>query len=232
MTEQQWLASSDPGAMLEVLSPHVSSTGHVSPLSRVGLKPPSSRKLRLFASACCLAWHRSVPDSWEFETPEGWQDAAQWAYVLAGENPSDRGSPVTKANLIRCIFGNHFRSVDPELMYRPPLWYASDEQRGRIWGLAQTAYDSRDFAVLPILADALEEAGCDNADILTHLRQPYLVRYTFAGATGCSKHFTREQAERAAEETRQHFHDVAEVCIEAPVHARGCWVLDLLLGKE
>ena len=42
---------------------------------------------------------------------------------------------------------------------------------------------------LPILADALEEAGCDNADILNHCRQ-------------------------------------------ADSHVRGCWLLDLLLGKE
>ena len=31
--------------------------------------------------------------------------------------------------------------------------------------------DGRDFAGLPILADALEEAGCDNADILSHFRR-------------------------------------------------------------
>jgi hypothetical protein len=36
--------------------------------------------------------------------------------------------------------------------------------------LARTAYDTRDFTLLPILADALEEAGCDNADVLTHCR--------------------------------------------------------------
>jgi hypothetical protein len=32
-------------------------------------------------------------------------------------------------------------------------------------------YESYDFSALPILADALQDAGCDNADILTHLRQ-------------------------------------------------------------
>ena len=54
--------------------------------------------------------------------------------------------------------------------------------------LARGIYDSRDFAALPILADALEEAGCDNADILTHCRGP------------------------------------------GP-HVRGCWVVDLVLGR-
>ena len=54
---------------------------------------------------------------------------------------------------------------------------------------AQAIYDDRDFDRLPILADALEEAGCTNADILAHCRQP-------------------------------------------GEHVRGCWVVDLLLGKE
>jgi hypothetical protein len=31
-------------------------------------------------------------------------------------------------------------------------------------------YDSRDFSPMPILADALEDAGCDSADILNHCR--------------------------------------------------------------
>jgi hypothetical protein len=33
-------------------------------------------------------------------------------------------------------------------------------------------YEERDFAGMPILADALEEAGCNNADILAHCREP------------------------------------------------------------
>jgi len=32
-------------------------------------------------------------------------------------------------------------------------------------------YEEREFAAMPILADALEEAGCENADILTHCRE-------------------------------------------------------------
>jgi hypothetical protein len=55
--------------------------------------------------------------------------------------------------------------------------------------MAQVIYDERKFEDLPFLADALEEAGCDNADILNHCRGP------------------------------------------GP-HVRGCWVVDLLLGKE
>jgi len=55
--------------------------------------------------------------------------------------------------------------------------------------LAESIYDERAFDRMPILADALEEAGCANADILAHCRQP-------------------------------------------GEHVRGCWAVDLILGKE
>jgi hypothetical protein len=55
--------------------------------------------------------------------------------------------------------------------------------------LAHQMYDGRDFSAMPILADALQDAGCDCEDILNHLRDP--------NAT----------------------------------HVRGCWALDLILGK-
>jgi hypothetical protein len=50
-------------------------------------------------------------------------------------------------------------------------------------------YDSRDFSAMPILADALQDAGCENTDILDH-------------------------------------------CRGSGPHVRGCWVVDLVLGKE
>jgi hypothetical protein len=62
--------------------------------------------------------------------------------------------------LLRDIFGNPFRAVKPAPRWRTPA--ARD--------LAQTMYESRGFATMPILADALEEAGCDNADVLAHCR--------------------------------------------------------------
>ena len=53
---------------------------------------------------------------------------------------------------------------------RHPSWLSWND--GTIPKLAQAIYDDRAFDRLPILADALEEAGCDNADILNHCRQP------------------------------------------------------------
>ena len=84
------------------------------------------------------------------------------------------------------IFGNPFR---PVLIH--PSWLTTTPLR-----LAQAAYDDRqlpsglfDLQKLAILADALEEAGCTDAEILAHCRGP------------------------------------------GP-HVRGCWVVDLLLGKS
>jgi hypothetical protein len=68
----------------------------------------------------------------------------------------------TQASLIRDIFGNPFRPVSFSTQWRTSTAVA----------LAQQMYDSRDFSAMPILADALQDAGCDNADVLGHCRGP------------------------------------------------------------
>jgi hypothetical protein len=50
-------------------------------------------------------------------------------------------------------------------------------------------YESRDFGATPILADALQEAGCEDEEILRH-------------------------------------------CRDGREHVRGCWAVDLVLGKQ
>jgi hypothetical protein len=69
-------------------------------------------------------------------------------------------------HLIREIVGNPFadlRCVAPSLL----SWNA-----GLIPKIAQTVYEERRFEDMPILADALDEAGCTDPDILNHCRQP------------------------------------------------------------
>jgi hypothetical protein len=66
--------------------------------------------------------------------------------------------------LLRDIFGNPFRSVAVD-----PSWRAWDG--GTVVKLAQRIYDERAFDRLPVLADALEEAGCSDPYILNHCRQ-------------------------------------------------------------
>jgi hypothetical protein len=67
--------------------------------------------------------------------------------------------------LIRDVFGNPLRPVTID-----HLWMAWND--GTIPKIAQAIYDERAFDRLPILADALEDAGCTNDDILNHCRQP------------------------------------------------------------
>ncbi len=64
--------------------------------------------------------------------------------------------------LARDIFGNPFRPIAFD-----PAWRTGDTA-----GIAARMYDSRDFAAMPVLADALEEAGCTNSDVLLHCREP------------------------------------------------------------
>ena len=82
------------------------------------------------------------------------------------------------AELLRDIFGNPVRPVALD-----PAWLSSD-----VVALARGIYDERAFDRMPILADALQDAGCTNDDILSHCRG------------------------------------------DGP-HVRGCWVVDLVLGK-
>jgi hypothetical protein len=62
--------------------------------------------------------------------------------------------------LIRDIFGNPFRPVSFDPAWRTDTAVA----------LARTMYDSREFSAMPILADALQDAGCEDEQILTHCR--------------------------------------------------------------
>jgi hypothetical protein len=78
------------------------------------------------------------------------------------------------ATLLRDVFGNPFvsppRRVEPARL----AW-----QGGTVAQLAQAAYEERhlsegtlDPAQLALVADALEDAGCTDADLLGHLRGP------------------------------------------------------------
>jgi hypothetical protein len=65
--------------------------------------------------------------------------------------------------LFHCIFGNPFRHITLD-----PAWLSWHD--GLLVSMSRQMYDSRDFSDMPILADALEEAGCSNQDILAHCR--------------------------------------------------------------
>jgi hypothetical protein len=63
------------------------------------------------------------------------------------------------------VIGNPFRpspAVDSGWL----KWH-----RGAVVKMARAIYEARSFTDLPILADALEEAGCTDAEILQHCRK-------------------------------------------------------------
>jgi hypothetical protein len=72
-------------------------------------------------------------------------------------------APDKLMGLARDLFGHPFRPVVIE-----PAWLAWNG--GTVARLAEAIYVNRDFDRLPILADALEEAGCADADLLQHCR--------------------------------------------------------------
>jgi hypothetical protein len=203
MTEDEWLTCTDPMSMLRFLRDKA-----------------SDRKLRLTACAYC----RSV---WRF------MGKASRRAILLGEQMADepvkeshREAVVRAAIEAVCRFedagGDFFMAAD--MAYRLPCndgWYAANWTIGNwphlasgvpivkdtvgnpfrpviiesrwlttnVINLAHTIYDGRAFDYLPILADALEEAGCTDADILTH-------------------------------------------CCQPGEHVRGCWVVDVISGKN
>jgi hypothetical protein len=176
MTEAEWLAARDLRSMFDWLRRSGRADRH-----RIGL---------LFV-ACC----ERIPPSSTLAEDRGrghahWPDddddqiaLTQAEVHLSGAvleaMRSIPGEQAALATLIRDIFGNPFRPVAFD-----PRWRTDDAV-----GLARGIYEDRAFDRLPLLADALMDAGCDSDDILSHCRG------------------------------------------EGP-HVRGCWIVDLVLGKE
>lgn len=150
------------------------------------------------AAAWAAAWDTAWAAAWDAA-----RDAAKDVAWAAGEDTAWK----MQSNVLRCIFGNPSRPMlvpqgtwiwtNPQGVvdehgcnpapWLPKHWLTWHD--ATVPRLAQAIYDNRTFDRLPILADALEEAGCDNEDILAHLRS-------------------------------------------LDPHARGCWTLDVILGKE
>lgn len=84
------------------------------------------------------------------------------AFWTVNSNSGKFGAPSRDemCGLMRDVLGNPFRPVVFELS-----WRTTDAV-----GLARAMYDSRNFSAMPILADALEDAGCDSGEVLAHCR--------------------------------------------------------------
>jgi hypothetical protein len=207
MTEAEWLECTEPEKMLAHLRARA-----------------SGRKLRLFGCACCRRiWHwlwdersrqavevseryadgratkkeLALAAAASFAAYKASGGAALAAYAaflttavsancgyafLACAEVAGGAEPAKQAALLRDLFGTPGRPVAVLPAWR--TW-----QDGAAVQVARAIYEERCFEDFPVLADALEEAGCADAEVLNHCRLP--------GG-----------------------------------HARGCWLLDALLGKE
>ncbi len=250
--EKQWLECRDPVKMLKFLTEKPAKPGWLSCTCCLACCEqetgfcPAYRKLRLYAAACCHRIIHLLPDPVcgkalsaledyiegeidktsylaKYEafdtvrrsrfpkyptTDDGawnalycavhrrWREffdthfpahspIAQDRWRVAMVISKDASVPIgeqekeAQSKLLRCIFGNPFRRITFD-----PSWLTPT-----VKALAQAIYTDRTFDAMPILGDALEEAGCTCDDILNHCR---------------------------GQET----------------HTRGCWVVDLMLGKS
>jgi hypothetical protein len=76
--------------------------------------------------------------------------------------PEARAEEVARAALLRCVVCNPSRLAAFDLR-----WRTAD-----VLGLARGIYEDRAFDRLPLLADALMDAGCDDDQVLGHCRSP------------------------------------------------------------
>jgi hypothetical protein len=95
-------------------------------------------------------------------------------------NAAHDAERAAQAALLREVFGDPYRrdafdDTDDDRAagaLTPPLHAWRSWEGGTVPRLAEHVYAERDFSALPVLADALEDAGCTDADLLGHLRGP------------------------------------------------------------
>ena len=134
----------------------------------VTTRPTAPKWARRAASAVYYAAARSAAEA-ACNAPQLAVEALVWEAggYGASEAPDIQiAENAAQADLLRDIVGNPFRP-------RPAL--ARLAPRGgeaTIRALAAAIYEERSFDQAPILADALEDAGCPDEDVLSHLRSP------------------------------------------------------------
>jgi hypothetical protein len=79
----------------------------------------------------------------------------------ASANGNPRSEWAVQVAIVKDIFGSQFRPVAFS-----PTWRTSTAVT-----VARQMYDAREFSAMPILADALQDAGCDSDDVLNHCRE-------------------------------------------------------------
>jgi hypothetical protein len=120
---------------------------------------------------------------WKTNSAEKWTYGAVWTAAEAAWRHNGEDGPASEMcgqlALLRDVFENPYQAA----------WIDHTDLTSTVIALVSQMYESRDFTTMPILADALQDAGCENVNILNH-------------------------------------------CRSKGVHVKGCWVVDLILGKE
>lgn len=196
MTEAEWLECKAPWSMLLYARDVVRASDRTCRLFIAAYWAVKARGLakkeRLIAQRQLVATEHWADTG---RLPKGQRESRSEAVIFHNRNArtafmicvpvypvptAGRGAFKHVPCLLHDIFGNPFR----------PFTFASEWRTDTATAIAAQMYESRDFSAMPILADALQDAGCDSDDILSHCRDPQ------------------------------------------QIHVRGCWVVDLVLGKE
>jgi hypothetical protein len=116
-------------------------------------------------AAAWVVWFSDVRNWYRFNGRDLWvavEEARSAAAKAASDGREERRS---QCALFRDLAGNPFRpaAVDPR-------WLRWND--GTVLKMARRVYNDRAYYDLPILADALEEAGCEDATLLAHCRRP------------------------------------------------------------
>ncbi len=109
---------------------------------------------------------RQVPGQVDRYIPvRTWAPASAAAGSHAGGRLADRcAEEAAQCDLLREIFGNPFQPIAVD-----PKW-----QSDAVRAVARAAYEVQAFDCLPILADALQDAGCEEEQVLGHCHSPGL----------------------------------------------------------
>ncbi len=227
MTEADWLSSDDPAMLLRHLTRQTGSHGETA--FNIPREPPivSERKLSLWAAACwrLITPHNPIHEARAVDVEAG---IREWKSLSGDLFPSDEYSDrhadecdrlhPTWAALLRCVVGNPWRPVTTVTrggrFCHPTLWLTDT-----VTHLAAGVYEDRAWERLPILADALEEAGCEG--------QPC----GDCHGTGRIYDYLDWQVCGACKKGRVP-HPLLAALRGAGPWCKGFWVLDLLLGKE
>lgn len=122
----------------------------------------------------------------------------------------DWGLKVKKPHTIPC-------RCSPKGIFLDPITIDPRWRNSTVVGLSQRIYDDNRWDLMPLIADALMDASCNNAEILEHCKNE--VRYFNDGGVSYWYNSVAPQIP----------HLTPGRAKEAAIHVRGCWLIDLFL---